>query len=158
MAFTTSKVFAAFLLNALTDTGEYNMDTATEFKCALYAGTITPDETCSLANTAYGAGQWATSIVDTGTSAPAGWPAVGRPLSLATPMTQASNVVKFDSDDTASANATTTLASNSGCLIYNDTMTGDYGVAFLYFGGPQSVTVGSYTVVYASGGIFTLTV
>ena len=43
-----------------------------------------------------------------------------------------------------------------GCLIYDDTITtpvADPGVCFVYFGGANSVTSGTLTIVWHSSGI-----
>jgi hypothetical protein len=102
------------------------------------------------ANTAYAAGVWtggsSPNIVDTGTSAPAGWPYLGRPLVSQT-STFATNVYTFTAANTASANSVTTLAAAYGCLVYDHTTTSpagvtDQGICFNYFGGSQSVTLG----------------
>jgi hypothetical protein len=56
-----------------------------------------------------------------------------------------------------SANATTTLASVYGTLVYDDTITtpvADPGLSYNYFGGTNSVTSGTFTVVWNASGIF----
>jgi hypothetical protein len=64
-------------------------------------------------------------------------------------------------DRTPKGGASCTLANVHGGLVYSDTIASpvaDQGVAYLYFGGAQSVTAGSFTVVYdATNGIFSLT-
>jgi hypothetical protein len=48
-----------------------------------------------------------------------------------------------------------------GCLVYDDTITtpvADQGLCFNYFGGTQSVTAGTFTVVWSASGIFRITV
>lgn len=153
MAWSTSKVFAAFILNALDRGVAYDLDTDTP-KVALYDNDITPDAEVAIANTAFNAGQWTTTgneVVDA-----TAWPTGGRPLS-GHDVTVSTNVVKYDATDTAS-NGNGTLSANYGCLVYDDTVTGDYGISFHYFGGAQSVTGGSFTVVWNASGIFTITV
>ncbi len=116
----------------------------------------TPDKTVTSANTAYGAGVWNAD----GVSDASGWPAVGRPLVTKT-LTHTGGVVKFDADDTVSANDTTTLSNVYGCLVYDDTLTtpvDGQGISFHNLSGPQSVSSGRFTVVWNSGGIFTITV
>jgi hypothetical protein len=163
MAFgANSKIFSAFLHDALQRTGDADVDSATA-KCALYSDTPTPNQLVTSANAAYGGGVWAANqITDTGGSAPTGWPTVGRPLAWGTATkitTYSTATIKYDSDDTASANSTTTLAATYGCLIYDDAATtpADQGFCFLSFGGPNSVTLGTFTVVYAAAGIMTIT-
>jgi hypothetical protein len=83
-----------------------------------------------------------------------GWPAVGRNLVATSGFS--SNVYTFDSADTVSANNTTTLTNAYGCLVYDDT-TGDQGICFNYFGGANSVTSGTFTIVWNASGIFAIT-
>jgi hypothetical protein len=159
VAWTNSKVFSAFLTDVLNNTTAMDLNADT-INAALFDNSVTPDQTAASASTAYGAGVWnAGHITDTGSSAPAGWPTVGRPLgSPAT--TFSSNVVKFDASDTASANAVTTLAGTYGCLVYSDTIASpvaDQGICFNYFGGTQSVTLGTFTIVWDAAGIFAIT-
>ncbi len=52
MAFTTSKVFAAMLLDALGNTAAYDLDADT-LNAALYGDGATPDNTVAVANTVY---------------------------------------------------------------------------------------------------------
>ena len=88
-----------------------------------------------------------------------GWPAVGRQL-LTVTSGFSTNVYTFDAADTVSANATTTLTNAYGTLIYNDTVTtpvADQGVCYNYFGGANSVTSGTFTIVWNASGIFALT-
>lgn len=161
MAWTNSKMFTSFTTDAYNKAKGWNL-ASDAIEAALFDNSITPSQTVASASSAYGAGVWASGgIVDTGTSAPAGWPALGRPLqSLSS--TFSSNVYTFDAADTVSANATTTLASTYGCLIYDHTTTSpagvtDQGICFNYFGGANAVTLGTFTIVWAGSGIFAVT-
>ncbi len=154
MAWTASKIYSAAMTDSLNDTASLNLD-ADNIKAALFDNTITPSQTVASASTAYGAGVWASG----GVSDAAGWPAVGRQL-LTVASGFASNVYTFDAADTVSANSTTTLVNAYGTLIYNDTVTtpvADQGVCYNYFGGANSVTAGTFTIVWNASGIFTLT-
>lgn len=151
MAWSNSKVFAAFVLNTLDRGVAFDLDTDVP-KVALYDNDITPDNTVTLANTAYNAGQWTATgneVTDTN------WPAGGVVLS-GHDVTQTSNVIKFDATDTTHS-STVTLANVHGCLVYDDTVTGDYGISYHYFGGSNGVTGGTFTVVWNTSGIFTIT-
>lgn len=159
MAWSASKIFSAFITDALNGTTAYDVN-SDALKAALFDNTITPDQTVAAASSAYGAGVWAGGgVVDTGASAPAGWPAVGRPLAgVASGFS--SNVYTFDASDTVSANATTSLLNAYGVLIYDDTLAApvaDQGMSFNYFGGVNSVTNGTFTVVWHASGIIVLT-
>lgn len=159
MAWTASKIFSAFPTDAFNSTAAFNVD-ADQLEAALFDNSITPSQTVTSANTAYGAGVWASGgVVDTGTSAPAGWPALGRPLASVT-SGFVSNVYTLDAADTVSANAVTTLTNAYGCLIYNGTLASpvaDQGLCYNYFGGGNSVTLGTFTIVWNGSGILSLT-
>jgi len=162
MAWTDSRVFAAFLADSISNTAEFDLSGASvnTFNVSLIGTNSTPDKDAVAASTAYNTGAFtADKITDTGTSAPAGWPTVGRPL-VTPAVTTAAGTLKWDAVDTASANAVTTLTATFGCLIYSDTLATpvvDQGVCFNYFGGTQSVTLGTFTIVWNTAGIFTIT-
>lgn len=159
MAWSASKIFAQTVLDQLAnatamDLSGSGVDT---FKIALYDNDITPDNTVSAANSAYNAGQWTASgnEVSDGTE----WDAAGEPL-VSPALSLAAAVVKFDANDTASGGSSATLANVYGGLVYDDTIStpvADQGVCYLYFGGTNSVTNGTFTVVYSASGIYTLT-
>lgn len=154
MAWSNSKIFSAFPTDSFNSTAAFNVD-ADNVKAALFDNTITPSQTVASASTAYGAGVWASG----GVFDASGWPAVGRQL-LSVTSGFSSNVYTFDAADTVSANSTTTLTNAYGCLIYNDTLTtpvADQGLCYNYFGGGNSVTSGTFTVVWNASGIFSLT-
>lgn len=154
MGWTNSKIFTATITDIMNKTSsglDLNADT---IESALFDNTITPSQTVASASTAYAAGVWASG----GVSDSSGWPALGRPLASVT-STFASNVYTFDAADTVSANSTTTLTNAYGTLIYDHsagTVT-DQGICYNYFGGANSVTAGTFTVVWNSSGIFALT-
>lgn len=154
MAWTASKIFSAYITDSLNDTAALNVD-ADAMKAALFDNTITPSQTVTSANTAYAAGVWASGgVLDA-----SGWPAVGRPLASVT-SGFSSNVFTYDAADTVSANSTTTLTNAYGTLIYDDTLTtpvADQGLSYNYFGGANSVTSGTFTIVWNASGIFALT-
>ena len=161
MAWSASKVFSAFTTDAYNKAKGWNLG-SDAIEAALFDNSITPSQTVASASSAYAAGVWASGgVVDTGTSAPAGWPALGRPLqSLSSTFT--TNVYTFDAADTVSANATTTLTNAYGTLIYDHTTTSpagvtDQGICYLYFGGANTVTLGTFTIVWNASGLFTVT-
>lgn len=158
MAFgTSSKIFVAWVNDAFEGTTTVDMATGGDtFKIALFNDSITaPDQTVSSANSAYGAGVWAANEVSDTTE----WPATGQALD-SVDMTSASNVITWDAADEVSDGTSATLSDVRGCLIYDDTLASpvaDQGVCFLSFGGANSVTDGTFTVVFNGSGIFTLT-
>lgn len=160
MAWSVSKVFSAYITDIINNVTAIDLDTDALIEAALFDNTITPSQTVTSANTAYAAGVWASGgVVDTGTSAPAGWPALGRPLASKTSVF-ASNVYTFDAADTVSANAVTTLTNAFGCLIYDHSIAApvaDQGICYLYFGGANTVTLGTMTITWNALGLFTVT-
>jgi hypothetical protein len=166
MAFgANSKIFSSYIHDVLGNVTAMDIDTDALIECALFNDTITPNQVDTSAHNAYAGsgGSWASGgVVDTGSSAPAGWPAIGRPLAWSSATrwsTFAATTAKFDADDTVSANAVTTLTNAYGCLIYDDTITtpvADQGICYLSFGGANSVTLGTFTVVYNAAGIMSI--
>lgn len=159
MAWSNSKIFRPFLGDVLANTAAFDLSGASvdTFKAALYGTTPTPSQDVTAANSAYGVDQW---IAGSEISEAVNWPVAGRPL--VTPLIDVgtAGVVFFDAADTASASSSTTLAAVFGCLVYDDTLTtpvADQGVCFNYFGGSQSVTAGSFTVIWSASGIFRFT-
>lgn len=130
-------------------------------KVALYDNDITPDKDAALTSTGYNTGQWASAgneVTDA-----TNWVAGGRTLASKTLTTPATGVFMFDAADLAGGGAVT-LTNAYGCLVYDDTITAgtggvaDQGVSFNYFGGPQSVTAGTFTIIWNSNGIVRFTV
>lgn len=152
MAWTNSKIFLAFIEDCLENTSANDLDSDTH-KAALYDNDITPDQTVATANTIYNAGQWtaAGNEVSDGTE----WDAGGEPLTGVT-SSFTSNVYTFDATNTPSGGSSATLANVYGCLVYDDT-TADHGICFNYFGGTNSVTDGTFTIIWHTSGIFALT-
>lgn len=132
MAWSESKIFYAFVENALENTTAYDLDTDT-FKVALFNNSVTPDASVAQASTAFGAGVWASNEVYDGSE----WATGGQALdSITSAFT--SNVYKWDAADEVSAGTSATLANVYGCLVYDSSIS-SYGICFLYFGGANSV-------------------
>ena len=162
MAWSNSKIFTAYLYNKVTNTSASNWPGDALLEVALFDNTITPSQTDTAAHNCYAAagGTWASGgVVDTGTSAPAGWPALGRPLVTAALSTAVTNPVTFSAANTASANAVTTLTNAYGCLVYDHTAgtPTDSGFCFNDFGGLQNVTLGTFTIAWNGSGIMAIT-
>lgn len=153
MAWSASKIFTAAVKDALDNTTAIDLG-ADVPKVALYNNTTAPDNTVSSANSAYNAGQWVTA----NELSNGGWSAGGLALA-STSWTSSSNVCTYDAADTANV-AAATISNAFGCLVYDDTLTtpvADQGLSFHYFGGGQSVTAGTLTVVWNASGLFTIT-
>jgi hypothetical protein len=155
MAWSASKIFVATIEDILENTTAMDLNSDT-FKAALYDNDITPSQTVTSANTAYNAGQWTASGNEVADGAE--WAAGGVALGSVT-FGSASNVLTFDAADTASGSSAT-LAAVFGCLVYDDTIAApvaDQGLSYHYFGGTQSVTDGTFTVVWSASGVLSLT-
>ena len=156
MAWANSSIFRQWVADMITRTEAMDVDTDVH-KVALYNNTGTPSKDSTAANSAYAVDQW---VVGNEVSQAVQWPVAGVALAGKAVTTPSTGVVMFDGTDTASGSAAT-LASVFGCLVYDDTMTtpvADQGVSFHYFGGTQSVTNGTFTVVWHANGLFRITV
>lgn len=151
-----SHYFKQTLVDALIRTTNFAMDfDADAFKAALYGNSGTPDNDVSAANSAYNAGQWVSGNEKSDTN----WPAGGRSLVSPTLNSASADIVFFDANDTTGA-GNVTLSAVFGCLVYDDTLTtpvADQGVCFNFFGGSQSVTAGTFTIVWHANGIWRAT-
>lgn len=156
MAFTDSHIFRQAVADILGNTTALDWDADT-FKAALYNNSITPDKDATAANSAYNAGQW----VNTNEQSSSGqWAAGGVSIGSKTVTTPSSGVVMVDSADTASG-STATLANVYGVLVYDATLTtpvASQGLCYNYLGGSNSVTSGTFTLVWNANGLFRITV
>jgi hypothetical protein len=150
MAWSASKIFVSFIEDALENTTAFNLPGDT-FRVALYNNDDTPDNTVAAANTVYNVGVWETAdeVYDG-----AEWVQTGE-LLVSPTFAPTAAVLKFDGTDTVSAGTSATL-DTWGCLVY-DTTCASKGLCYNSFGGEQKVTDGTFTVVWNSAGIFTLT-
>jgi len=156
MAWSASKIFSALVTDVLNNTTAIDLNTDASLKVALYDNDITPDQTVTSANTAYNVGQWVTTGNEVSDGAE--WAVGGVALASVT-STFSTNVYTFDAANTASGSSATLLAV-FGCLVYDDTITtpvADQGLCYNYFGGTNSVTDGTFTVIWNASGIFALT-
>lgn len=156
MAWTDSRIFRQWTADMLQNTMASDLDTDVP-KVALYNNTTAPDRDVSAANSAYAVGQW---VVGNEVSQAVQWPVGGVALAGFAVTTQAGGIVMYDANDTASGSAAT-LAAVFGCLVYDDTLAApvaDQGLCFNYFGGTNSVTSGTLTVVWNANGVLRFTV
>jgi hypothetical protein len=156
MAWSDSRIFRPFLADVLDNTTAVDLGTDVP-KVALYDNDITPDNDVTSANSAYNVGQWVTTgneVFEAGQWAQGGVALAGTSLNSGT-----ADTVFYDANDTASGSAAD-LANVFGCLVYDDTLTtpvADQGICYNYFGGTNSVTNGTFTVVWNANGIFRFT-
>jgi hypothetical protein len=127
---------------------------------ALFNNTGTPDKDAALTSTGYNTGQWTTGNEVTDAT---NWVAGGRALASKTLTNPSTGVFMFDAADLAGA-GNVTLSNVYGCLVYDNTITAGtggvakQGVCFNYFGGPQSITAGTFTIVWNANGLCRFTV
>ena len=129
MAWSNSKIFRAYVADIIGNTTSMDLNTDASIKVSLHNNTITPDQNVTSANSAFNAGVWTTT-----------------------------NEV-IDATDLAGG-GTVTISGAYGCLVYDDTIAtpvADQGICFNYFGGSQSVTAGTFTIVWNANGIFRIT-
>ena len=162
MAWSASGIFREFVVGPCfqaSGTGWTGLDSDT-IKLANYGNTGTPDKDAAVGLTGYAAATsaWVTGneVVDA-----TNWPAGGLALASKTVTTPSSGVIMFDAADRAGS-GNVTLSGVFGGLVYDDTITAgtvaDQGVCYLYYGGSQSVTAGTFTVVFSANGIMRITV
>lgn len=156
-----SHIFREFIIGPLwqsSGTAWTGLDSDT-IKLALFNNTGTPDNDATLATSGYNAAasQWVVANEVTGASE---WVAGGRALASKTFTSPAADTVMFDAADLTGA-ATITITNAYGGLCYNDTITGgtvaDQGVSYHYFGGAQSVTSGTFSVIFHANGVNRIT-
>lgn len=163
MAWSASNVFQEWVKNPLfngsggTPPTSYTGYLTDTMNVALYASGITPDRTAAVASTGYNTGVWITGNEKTGSSE---WVAGGRALASKTNVASAGTVTLDAADLTGSASIT--MSSVEGCLVYDNTISGGtvakQGLCYLWFGGAQSVTAGTFSVIFNASGIVTATV
>lgn len=165
MAWTDSRVFTQAILNPLTasawsttepTTYGANGLSADTINAALFNNSVTPDRDAVVGSTGYNTGTWTTGneVVDV-----TNWVAGGRALASKA-YAAGTSIVNFDAADLAGG-GTVTLTNAFGCLVYDSTITAGtvakQGMCFNYFGGAQTVTAGTFTIVWDATGIFKFT-
>jgi hypothetical protein len=161
VAWSNSKLFRQYLADVIENTTAIDWSGDASIKAALYDNDITPDNDVSAANSAYNAGQWVITgneVIDS-TGGGTDWPAGGVNLASRTVNVGSADVVFLDANDTASG-TTADIAGAYGCLVYADTIAApvaDQGICYNYFGGSNSVTNGTFTIVWSANGVVRFT-
>jgi len=161
MAFgTASAIFRAWLSDQLSATiAAGKMNNADVFDAALYGNSGTPDKTAAAASTAYNTGAWITANELTDPN----WAAGGRAISgtgSGGGFTSSTNLITWTGSNTSGA-GNVTITNAYGDLVYDFTLAAPVakqGAAFHYFGGPQSVTAGTFTIQWNASGIMQVSV
>lgn len=170
MAWASSAIFQQALLNpitravnAATAPTTFTSLTADAIMVALFNNTVTPDKTAVVGSTGYNTGTWLTANEVTDAT---NWVAGGRAAtSLSWTVDSGSSSAVYHAANTAGG-GNVTISGAFGCLVYDSTITAGtvakQGICYNYFGGSQSVTGGTFTVVWATvgatTGIFNITV
>ena len=127
----TSAICTSFKQELLVGVHNFTASTGNTFRLALY----TSSATLGAGTTAY-----TTSEEITGT----GYTAKGNTLTSVTPVADGTTAV-CDFADTSFTSATFTA---NGCLIFNDSATGDPAVCAVAFGGDKTVSSGTFTIQF----------
>jgi hypothetical protein len=155
MAWSNSKVFREWIIGpALQSSGtSYTGLDGDTVKAALFNNSVVPDQDAAVGSTGFNTGTWLTANEVTDAT---NWVSGGRTVGTKTFTAPAAATVRFDAADT-SGGGNVTISNAFGCLVYDDTITGgtvaDQGVCFNYFGAGQSVTNGTFTIVWHANGI-----
>lgn len=151
MAWSASSAFRQIYSDMVGNVTAFDWDADT-MKVAAFDNTITPDKNVSAANSAYGAGVWASGGVS-GTNLPA----AGVTLASKTNDVGTNGQITFDAADNVITG--TALTNITGLLCYDDTLTtpvADQGFGYHYFGAASSPS-GDVTFVYSSSGLQRIT-
>ena len=127
----TSAICNSFKVEILKGVHNFTASTGNTFNLALY----TSSATLGAGTTAY-----TTSEEITGT----GYTAKGNALTSVTPVADGTTAV-CDFADTSFTSATFVA---NGCLIFNDSATGDPAVCAVAFGGDKTVSSGTFTIQF----------
>jgi len=128
----TSAICNSFKVEILTATHDFTASTGNTFNLALY----TSSATLNKSTTAYGTG----NEVATAT----GYTAKGKALTSVTPVLSTDTAVC----DFANVSWTSASFTANGCLIFNDSATGDPACCAIAFGGDKTVTSGTFTIEF----------
>jgi len=130
----TSAICNSFKTEILTAIHNFTASTGNTFNLALY----TSSATLSKSTTAYSA---TNEITNTSGTA---YTAKGNALTSVTPVLSSDTAV-CDFSDTSWTSASFTA---NGCLIFNDTATGDPSCCAIAFGGDKTVSSGTFTIQF----------
>jgi hypothetical protein len=162
MGWSNSAIFQQAMLNPIaravnagTAPTSFVSLTGDTINCAAFGNSGTPNKADTLANTGYNTGQWVTGNEVTGTNWAAGGVSVGTTKTW-TIDTGSSSLCFQVTAPTAgqTSTATVTLSAFYGLLVYDSTISGGtvskQGICFNYFGGTQTVTAATFTILWAT--------
>ena len=129
----SSSITTSFKVEALKAVHNFTATSGNTFKLALYTSSAT-------------LGATTTAFTTTGQASGTNYTSGGSALTAVTPVASGTTAV-CDFSDLTFSNATVTAR---GCMIYNDSASGDPAVAVIDFGGDKTSTAGDFTVVFPS--------
>ena len=130
----TSAICNSFKTEILKAVHNFTASTGNTFNLALY----TSSATLGAGTTAYSSGNEITN------SSGSAYSAKGKALTSVTPVLDSTTAVC----DFADISWTSASFTANGCLIFNDTATGDPAVCAVAFGGDKTVSSGTFTVQF----------
>ena len=130
----TSAICTSFKVELLKGVHNFTATTGNTFKIALYDS----DATLGASTTAFSTSEEITNT--SGTAYTSG----GASLTSVTPVASSTTAI-CDFSDVSYSSASFTA---NGCLIYNDTATGDPAVCAVAFGGDKTVSSGTFTIQF----------
>ena len=130
----TSAICNSFKVEILTATHNFTASSGNTFNLALY----TSSATINKSTTAY------SSTNEMANTSGSSYSAKGKALTSVTPVLSSTTAVC----DFANISWTSASFTANGCLIFNDTATGDPGCCVIAFGGDKTVTSGTFTIEF----------
>jgi hypothetical protein len=147
MAFPASGLFVPTFVTALNGGIALDLDLTTH-KVALFTNTLGAADLTT--DTAYGVGVWASNEVANGN----GYTTGGYTLANTTWAHSAGGVVVWD--NTVDPNWAAASFTARGGLYYADALAGNQAIVAQTFGADITATAGTFTIVLAAGGIFSI--
>ena len=136
----TSAICNSFKTEILKAVHNFNTSGGNTFNLAMYTSSATLGAT----TTAYATNPGGGSNTEIDNTSGSSYSAKGKALTNITPVLNSTTaVVDFDNISWTSASFTA-----NGCLIFNDTATGDPGCCVIAFGGDKTVTSGTFTIEF----------
>jgi hypothetical protein len=157
MAWSNSKIFRQYVADVADNVTAMDWVTDALVKATLWDTDVVPDNDVTAANSAYGAGQWVSAGNEVSDAAE--WAVAGVNLATRTIDVTVADFVSLRAANTASGTSATLLVF-FGCMVYDDTITtpvADQGFCYNYFGGTQSITDGTMTILWHTNGVMRYT-
>lgn len=163
MAWSASAIFQQAMLNPMlgrlwttaapTTFSSLSADT---INVALFNNSVIPDKTAAVGSTGFNTGTWTTANEVTDAT---NWVSGGRALASKTfSIDTGSSSIVFNAAN-LSGGGNVTITNAYGDLVYDSTITAGtvakQALCYNYFGGAQSVTAGTFTIVWATVGATT---